>query len=142
MIINRNNLYTMPKEMDRVFEMFRNAHIMQREYAYPLVNVAEMDDSYVVDACLPGVPPDEVDLTLTARSLIIKGERKSPEGRYFRQERTAGAFQRVIALTVPVDRDRAKAKAVNGILRILLPKAEESTPRRINIEKVREGTWI
>jgi HSP20 family protein len=134
MVIDFNCLYDMPKEMNRIFEMFRNSNVMQRRYVYLLVNVAEMDDSYVVDACVPGVPPEEVELTLTARSLVIKGERKSPEGRYFRQERMAGAFQRVITLNVPVDRNNVKAKAENGILRITLPKAEEVKPRRISIE--------
>lgn len=135
MVIDFNSLYDMPKEMDRIFEMFRNSNVMQRRYVYPLVNVAEMDDCYVVDACVPGVPPEEVELTLTARSLVIKGERKSPEGRYFRQERMAGAFQRVITLNVPVDRDKVAARAANGILRITLPKAEEVKPRRIHIEQ-------
>lgn len=135
MVIDFSTLYDMPKEIDRVFEMFRNSNVMQRRYVYPLINVAETDDGYIVDACVPGVSPDEVELTLTARSLVIKGERKSPEGRYFRQERMAGAFQRVITLNVPVDRDRVKAKAANGILRITLPKAEEVKPRRISIER-------
>ncbi|CAK7031964.1 MAG: hypothetical protein DELT_02828 [Desulfovibrio sp.] len=134
MVIDFNSVYDMPKEMDRIFEMFRNSNVMQRRYTYPLVNVAETDDSYIVDACMPGVSPEEVELTLEARSLVIKGERKSPEGRYFRQERMAGSFQRVITLNVPVDRDRVKAKAENGILRVTLPKAEEGSPRRISIE--------
>lgn len=142
MAIGLNCSYNMPKEMDRIFKMFSNSIVMRRKYAFPLVNVAEMDDGYVIDACLPGVPPDEVDLTLTARCLIIKGERKSPAGRYFRQERTAGAFQRVVTFTASIDRDRVNAKALNGIVRILLPKAKEPTPHHINIEKVREGEWI
>lgn len=135
MVIDFSSLYDMPKEMDRIFEMFRNSNVMQRRYVYPLVNVSETDESYVVDACIPGVSPDEVDLTLTSRSLVIKGERKSPEGRYFRQERMAGTFQRVITLNVPVSRDQVKAKASNGILRITLPKVEEVKPRRISIEQ-------
>lgn len=135
MVIDFNSLYEMPKEMDRIFEMFRNSNVMQRRYVYPLVNVSETDDSYIVDACMPGVATEDVDLTLTARSLVIKGERKSPEGRYFRQERMAGAFQRVITLNVPVARDKVTAKCANGILRVTLPKAEEIRPRRINIDQ-------
>lgn len=135
MVIDFTSMYDMPKEMDRIFEMFRNSNVMQRKYVYPLVNMAETDDNYIVDACLPGVSPEEVELTLTGRSLVIKGERKSPGGRYFRQERMAGSFQRVITLNVPVDRDKVKAKSENGILRITLPKAEEIKPRRIAIEQ-------
>lgn len=135
MVIDFNSLYEMPKEMDRIFEMFRNSNAMQRRYVYPLVNVSETDDSYIVDACMPGVATEDVDLTLTARSLVIKGERKSPEGRYFRQERMAGPFQRIITLNVPVARDKVTAKCTNGILRVILPKAEEIRPRRISIEQ-------
>lgn len=132
MVIDFNSLYDMPKEVDRMFEMFRTSALQKRS-VYPLINVSENEDGYIVDACMPGVATDDVELTLTARSLVIKGERKSPEGRYYRQERMGGAFQRVVTLNVPVDRDNVTAKSVNGILRITLPKAEEIKPRRITI---------
>lgn len=135
MVIDFNSLYEMPKEMDRIFDMFRNSNVLQRRYVYPLVNVSESDDSYIVDACMPGVAVEDVELTLTARSLVIKGERKSPEGRYFRQERMAGSFQRIITLNVPVARDKVAARSMNGVLRVTLPKAEEIKPRRISIEQ-------
>lgn len=135
MVIDFNSLYEMPKEMDRIFDMFRNSNVLQRRYVYPLVNVSESDDSYIVDACMPGVATEDVELTLTARSLVIKGERKSPEGRYFRQERMAGSFQRIITLNVPVARDQVTARSMNGVLRVTLPKAEEIKPRRISIEQ-------
>lgn len=135
MVIDFNSLYDMPKEMDRIFEMFRNSNVMQRRYAFPLINVFEDENNYVVDACMPGVAAEDVDLTLAARSLVIKGERKSPEGRYFRQERMAGSFQRIITLNVPVARDKVTAKSVDGILRVTLPKEEEVKPRRISIEQ-------
>ncbi len=134
MVIDFNSLYDMPKDMDRIFEMFRNSSMLQRRSMYPLINVYENEDSYIVDACMPGIAAEDVDLTLTARSLVIKGERKSPEGRYFRQERTGGTFQRIINLNVPVARDRVSAKSANGILRVTLPKTEDVKPRRISIE--------
>ncbi len=134
MVIDFNSLYEMPKEMDRILEMFRNTSMIPKRN-YPMVNVAETEHSYLVDACVPGVPLEDLELTLTARSLVIKAERKSPEGRYFRQERLAGSFQRIITLNLPVDRDKVTAKSVNGILRVTLPKAEEIKPRRISIEQ-------
>lgn len=134
MVIDFNSLYEMPLEIDRLFEMFRNSNMMQRRYAYPSINVTETDDNYIVDASMPGVAAEDAELTLTANSLVIKGERKSPEGRYFRQERMAGSFQRIITLNVPVDRDKVTAKNMNGILRVTLPKVEEIKPRRISIE--------
>lgn len=134
MVIDFSTLYDMPKDIDRLFiDMFRGPNLMQRRAAYPLINVYENDESYIVDVSAPGVPSSELELTLAARSLVIKGERKSPEGRYFRQERGAGSFQRVISLNVPVDRDKVSAKSENGILRVTLPKTEEVKPRRIPI---------
>ncbi|SBW11147.1 Hsp20/alpha crystallin family protein [uncultured delta proteobacterium] len=135
MVIDFNSLYEMPKEMDRILEMFRNSSAMQRRNSYPMVNVGENDTGYIVDVCIPGVSIEDLDLTLTARSLVIKAERKSPEGRYFRQERLAGSFQRIITLNVPVARDKVTAKCENGILRVTLPKEEEIKPHRISIEQ-------
>ena len=134
MVIDFSSLYEMPKEMDRILEMFRNSSMIQRRN-YPMINVAENEDAYIVDACLPGVALEDMELTLTARSLVIKAERKSPEGRYFRQERLAGNLQRIITLNVPVARDKVTAKSVNGILRVKLPKTEDITPRRIAVEQ-------
>jgi len=134
MVIDFSNIYEMPKEMDRILEMFRNSSMIQRRN-YPMINMAENETAYMVDACLPGVAIEDIELTLTARSLVIKAERKSPEGRYFRQERLAGSFQRIITLNVPVARDKVTAKSVNGILRVTLPKAEDIAPRRISIEQ-------
>lgn len=133
MVIDFSDLYEMPREMDRILEMFRNPDIVQRR-AYPVINVSENDAGYIVDVCIPGVTAEDLDLTLTARSLVIKAERKSPEGRYFRQERLAGSFQRIVTLNVPVARDQVTAKSMNGIVRVTLPKAEGVKPRRISIE--------
>lgn len=135
MVIDFNNLYEIPTEMDRILEMFRNSNMAQRKDAYLLINVGENDAGYTVDACIPGVAVEDIELTLAARSLVIKAERKSPEGRYFRQERLAGPFQRIITLNVPVARDKVIAKYENGILRVTLPKEEEIKPRRITIEQ-------
>lgn len=134
MVIDFSNIYEMPKEMDRILEMFRNSSMIQKRN-YPLVNMAENETAYIVDVCLPGASLEDVELTLTARSLVIKAERKSPEGRYFRQERLAGSFQRIITLNVPVARDKVAAKSANGILRVTLPKTEDTAPRRITIEQ-------
>ena len=134
MVIDFSTLYDMPKDLDRLFaDMFKGPNLLQRKAAYPLINVYENPDSYIVDVSAPGVPASDLELTLAARSLVIKGERKSPEGRYFRQERGAGSFQRIISLNVPVDRDKVSARSENGILRITLPKTDAVKPRRIPI---------
>lgn len=134
MVIDFSSLYDGPGDLERLIDgMLRASPYNVRRLPYPQVNIAEDEDGYTVDVCLPGVPPEDVELTITARNLIIKGERKSPEGRYFRQERGAGVFQRALSLNVPVDRDGVTAKSENGILRVKLPKAEAVKPRKISI---------
>ena len=134
MVIDFSSIYDVPNDLERFLNgVFRNSPLNSRGMDYPRVNIAENDDGYIVDVCLPGVDTAEVELTITARNLIIKGERKSPEGRYFRQERGAGVFQRAIRLNVPVDRDKVTARSENGILRVTLPKAEEVKQRKISI---------
>ena len=133
MVIDFNSMYENQNDLERIIEdMFRKSPLGSRRL-FPQVNIAENDDGYIVDVCIPGVSADEVELVLTARNLIIKGERKSPEGRYFRQERIAGSFQRALNLNVPVERDKVSAKSENGILRVTLPKAESVKPRKISI---------
>lgn len=133
-MIDFSSLYGGTNELERLINgMLRTSPYQTRRMPYPLVNIAEDEESYTVDVCIPGVAPDDIELTITARNLIIKGERKSPEGRYFRQERGAGAFQRVLSLNVQVDRDGVSAKSDNGILRVRLPKAEAVKPRKISI---------
>ncbi len=133
MVIDFNSVYEMPKEMDRILEMFRHSNAIQRKDSYLMINVGENDSGYTIDACIPGVASEDLELTLTARSLVIKVERKSPEGRYYRQERLAGAMQRIVTLNVPIVRDQVMAKCENGILRVTLPKEEEIKPRRISV---------
>lgn len=134
MVIDFSSLYDGPSELERFFEdMLHKNSFSSRIVPYPLVNIAENEEEYIVDICLPGVPPDEIDLVITARNLIIKGERKSPEGRYYRQERKAGSFQRVLSLNVAVDRDNVTARDENGILRVILPKSAAARPRKISI---------
>ncbi|MDR2892344.1 MAG: Hsp20/alpha crystallin family protein [Deltaproteobacteria bacterium] len=133
MVIDFSSMHEGSNEIERIFEdMFKKGPLGSRRL-FPQVNVFENDDGYIVDFCVPGIPIDDIELVLTARNLIIKGERKSPEGRYFRQERLAGSFQRALSLNVPVDLDRVNAKNENGILRVTLPKAELVRPRKINI---------
>lgn len=133
MVIDFSTLYDAPQSIERLFEDMMRLGSSYRRPQYPQVNIQENDGDYVVDINIPGVPADKLDLTLTARNLIIRGERTSPEGRYFRQERMAGVFQRVLSLNVPVERDKVTAKSENGIVRVVLPKAQEARPRKISI---------
>ena len=101
------------------------------------LDIYEKDDALVVKGALPGVRPDEVDISVTEDILTIKGETKSEEETkdesYHRRELRYGAFARSIALPTLVNHDKAEATFENGILTITLPKAEEVKPKSIKI---------
>ncbi|WP_461211455.1 Hsp20/alpha crystallin family protein [Desulfocurvus sp. DL9XJH121] len=134
MVIDFGSFYEVPRHWDQLMEeFFGPSSLSQRRFAYPPLNIGESDDAVRVSALIPGLGLEDIELTLTHKTLVIKGERKAPEGKYFRQERPAGPFQRIISLNVPVDRDRVTATLKNGILDIVLPKAEAVRPKKIDI---------
>ena len=135
MVLDFNSLYTFPGRFDRIFEDFFKPQLMEgRRLAYPPLNLSEDEAAYYVRSELPGLPMEALELTLTDKSLVIKGERPTEQGKYYRQERPAGAFQRVVALNVPVDREKVRATLVDGVLTVILPKCESCKPRKISIE--------
>ena len=104
---------------------------------FPLINLTEDKDNYFVRAELPGVNADALDIQVTGNNLAISGERKiaaEEEGaRYHRREREAGTFSRMIGLPGEVDSDRVEAKLQNGILTIVISKAEIAKPKQISV---------
>lgn len=135
MVLDFNTLYDLPRTIEKFFdELWSPLEISQRRMAYPPINIAEDENNIYVVVELPGVDVNDLDLTISDKSLILKGERKSDEGEYIRQERPIGKFQRIINFNVDIQRDNIKAKMKNGILEITLPKAEEVKPKKIQIE--------
>lgn len=135
MVIDFSTFYDLPGELARLMdEAARPLLISQRRIAYPLVNLAEDQENYYVDLLIPGVDPDSIELTLTERNLTVQGERRAESGRFYRQERLAGSFQRIITLGAPLDKDKVAARFADGILRVTLPKSESVKPRKITIE--------
>ena len=103
------------------------------------LDVIETEDEFIVKASIPGINPDELDISLTDNVLTIKGEIKVEEAedaRYHLRERRFGMFQRSISLPVPVNADKVEAMYENGVLTLRIPKAEEVKPKHISIKKV------
>jgi HSP20 family protein len=131
---------------DAVSHLFEDAFIRPAGWPLPFegaawsmpVDVIETKDQIVVKAAVPGVKPDEVDVSITGDTLTIKGETKAEEkfeeGSYLRKERRFGAFQRTLTLSVNVVADKAKAEFENGVLTLTLPKAEEAKPKSIKVK--------
>lgn len=137
MVLDFSTLYDFPGNIERLYDqLFNPLEISQRKVAYPPLNITEDNDNIYVRAELPGVNIEDVDLTISQGSLIIKGERKPEQGRYFRQERPTGSFQRIVNLNVKIENNKISAKMKDGILSITLPKSEEVKTQKINIETV------
>ena len=107
----------------------------------PPMDVAERGDAYVVHTELPGVQPDQLELSFEQNVLSIRGTKSSSfdvasdgELRLFAAERISGSFERSVRLPEYVDADRIEATFVNGLLTISIPKAEAARPRRIELK--------
>jgi len=102
------------------------------------VDMYETDQDVVVKSSVPGVKPEDIDITITGDTLTIKGEAKSEEkveeANYVRQERRYGAFSRSLTLPTTIVGDKAKAEFENGVLTLTLPKAEEVKPKTIKVK--------
>ncbi|SKA62790.1 Hsp20/alpha crystallin family protein [Desulfobaculum bizertense] len=134
MVIDFGSFYDFPHDIDALFqEMMRPNSFSRSRASYPQVNISEDSDALYIDARMPGVKLEDIDLEVTENDLVLKGERKAEEAKYYRQERGSGQFQRVFHLSSRVDHDGVKATLRNGILEIVLPKAEAVKPRKIAI---------
>jgi HSP20 family protein len=104
---------------------------------YPACDVFEDKDAVKIVAELPGVKPEEVKLSLENNLLTIRGEKKQEaeerSERVHRYERSYGAFERGFVLPSTVDGDKISAQYQNGVLTILVPKAERARPREIPV---------
>ena len=104
----------------------------------PQVDIFENQNEIVLEAELPGMKPEDVNISIENNVLTIHGERKfekKDEGDNFhRVERSYGSFTRSFTLPPTVSSDRAEAEFENGILRLTLAKREEAKPRRIEIK--------
>lgn len=102
----------------------------------PAVNVWEQGDALVVEMEVPGIKNDQVDISVVGGELSIKIDRPDvtqEEIRYHRRERPVGSFSRVLRLPSEVDANRVEAELRDGVLTVILPKAENAKPRKINV---------
>jgi HSP20 family protein len=105
---------------------------------FPLINLTEDKDHYYVRAELPGVKADDLEIQATGNTISIAGERKIPvensNVKYHRREREAGKFSRVINLGREINADKVEAGLSNGVLKVVLSKAEKAKPKQITVK--------
>ncbi|APW59674.1 Hsp20/alpha crystallin family protein [Paludisphaera borealis] len=101
------------------------------------LDVTETENDFVIKASLPGVKPDDVQITVHGDTLTIRGDSKAEEEKkgehWHLRERRYGSFQRSVALSTPVDSEKARADYENGVLTLTLPKSEAAKPRQIRV---------
>lgn len=103
----------------------------------PAVDVSEDKESFVVQAELPGLKREDIEVSLHDGTLTIAGERKAEkrgeETEIHRAERYVGRFQRALVLPTTVAADKVKAGYTDGVLTVTLPKTEEAKPKKIDV---------
>jgi HSP20 family protein len=137
-----SDMLTLRQAMDRLFD---DSFVRPSRLSTPFgegsdlpVDMYQTDDYVVIKASVPGVKPEEVEVTITGDTLTIKCEIRAEEevkkDNYFRQEISYGAFSRSILLPGSVQTDKAEATFENGVLILTIPKAEETKPKQIKIK--------
>lgn len=135
------DMATMRRAMDRLIDSTLGEE--QREWALGVpLDVSENEDAYLLKASLPGIDPNDIDVTYRDGVLTIKGEVREDQeverGAYRIRERRWGSFSRSVQLPSAVKADDIEASYQNGVLRLHIPKTEEVKPKRIQI-KAGEG---
>lgn len=140
--------FTQPAGNDpwAIFDRMRREMDVQRPRSgqaagnvYPPVNLYETGEDFVLMAELPGVKREDLDLTIEANRITLRGERKieyptDEHSSVHRRERESGIFRRSFEFPVPVDAEKAEALYRDGILRVRLPKAASHRPRQIAVQ--------
>ena len=106
---------------------------------YPKINLRDDDENVYVEALLPGVDPDQIEMNILGNTLTLAGERSATDFgdekcTWHRRERGIGKFMRTIELPVEIVADKVKAECRNGLLRVTMPKAAEAKPKKISVK--------
>jgi HSP20 family protein len=123
--------------MNRLFER-SYAPRLRSAPSFPAMNVWVNEDGVMITAELPGVSPEDIDISVIGETLTLTGERKpdllEDEVRYHRQERGYGKFTRSLELPFRVNANAVEASFNKGVLNIALPRAEADKPKKISVK--------
>lgn len=134
-----DELMALPRSVERMFEdpFFRPARWLYREAELPALDVRTTAEAVIVEAGLPGLKAEDVEVSVDGDVLTITGSFKKEEEKeepgYFMRELQRGAFKRVVTLPVPVKTEGAEAHFKDGLLTLTLPKAVEAQPHKIAV---------
>jgi HSP20 family protein len=139
-------MMTAQRDLDRLLRgafspTFGEGEVSTRTWAPP-VDIYENGDNLVLKAELPGLSPEDVEISVVDNTLYLKGERKFEkevkEQSYHRVERSYGAFTRTFSLPNSIDADKVAANYKDGVLTLTMPKKEEAKPKTIKINVTKD----
>lgn len=121
--------------MNAVAERAKNTEVAERPFISPDVNIYETEDGYVLEAEMPGVTKEGLEITLEDNTLTFVGRRPDadPKGTALYRETRAADYRRAFELDPAIDTDKIGAEMRQGVLTLTLPTAEQVKPRRIQI---------
>ena len=127
------------REMDRLFTGFSGAgsSYTATSGVFPAVNISEDGDKILIQAELPGTRREDLDISIEGTTVTLSGERKTDGNgnvSYHRRERRSGTFRKAITLPYEVNAEAAEAGFKDGVLKMVLPKAEQAKPKKIEIK--------
>ncbi|QER41970.1 Hsp20/alpha crystallin family protein [Thermodesulfobacterium sp. TA1] len=138
-------LQELKKEMDRIWQDFFGKEVIPERWEgiswVPAVDISETEDNVIVKVDVPGVNPEDMEISIVDNVLLIKGEKKKEEEEkkenFYRVERFYGSFMRSIPIPCEVDVEKIEATYKDGVLKIVLPKKPEEKKKviKINVEK-------
>jgi HSP20 family protein len=131
-------MLSMRSMMDRILEDWERPAAGGPLLGAPPLDLMQTPDDVIVRMMIPGVKPDDIEISVTGDVLSVRGEvrveQEKETSRYHVRELRQGSFARSIALPAPVVADKAEAKFQDGLLTLRLPKAEEVKPKMISIK--------
>ena len=128
----------MQREMDNLFNRIARYDRPRVAADFPAINIWANEDGLVVTAELPGMNPDDIDISVVNETLTLSGLRQPDElqdgDKYHRRERRQGKFNRTFQLPFAIEADKVDAIFENGVLHISLPRAEAEKPKKITVK--------
>lgn len=132
-----NKMEQMQREMNKLWSAAWSSSPMGSG-VFPAMNIYDDGESFIVRAELPGVKSDDIDISVAGKTLSISGKRTieplSETETYHRRERKSGEFRRAFDMPDMVDSNKVMAQFSNGILEVMLPRAEQAKMRKIEVK--------
>jgi HSP20 family protein len=132
--------YDSPSNLQRTLDAFMRSNWLQSSLSggggYPPINVFRKGDDFMLIAELPGVEKSNINVQIRGNAIRIAGAKSldyDKSASVHRRERLAGEFDRTVALPVEIDADKVRAECRDGILALLLPRAERDKPKSIEL---------